>query len=312
MRKLDMNFLAALTAVVFVACFIAVLHYTSFERHHTHDWPQEQSQTNQNGSNENDVVNNPLITDADRVKPFRPTNSSRNGNAYTSKESLQHDDHKAQILMAFFALLGLLIGAWGIYLLAKTMVATEKGAVAMNDALIEAKEATKAAWASVENGRAWIVHDDVEYTSIDVIDGSGQIIRTDLQLVFNWKNYGQTPAIGFCMLIDYTLVKRGADIPIVAMNYPTDSTLITVAPNQSKSSAPLVFSQDKLNKITSLRNDCYIFGKVWYKTIYGSEIKITEFCHQYLRTVPQINPITRVTSPAMNTMRPVGQNNSNT
>ncbi|MEE9347534.1 MAG: hypothetical protein V3U82_05015 [Robiginitomaculum sp.] len=106
------GFVAILIAFIFIACFIGVLHYTSFERHHTHDWPSNQTQTQQSVD------------------------------AYTSDSSLQHSDHKAQIVMAAAAVLGIFVASFGLFLIGKTLRATNKGTIAMHEALEEAKNAS--------------------------------------------------------------------------------------------------------------------------------------------------------------------------
>lgn len=138
--KINYNFLAALIVMTCGFCFIAILHYTSFERHHTHDWPQEQSQATQEARNQQDIPDGALVPDTDRIKPLHSANPRQSTSAYSSKESLQHYDHKSQILMAIATIIGIVIAIVGLIFLWRTLVATQSAAQYTGETLKIAKD----------------------------------------------------------------------------------------------------------------------------------------------------------------------------
>ena len=129
------GFVALLIALTFTACFIGVLHYTSFEQNHTHDWPSNQTQAQQTTDNQYDVKG---------IKPLSPNKSLKSTSAYPNDNSLQRYDHKAQIIMALIAFLGLMVAGVGLYFLRRTVVYTSEAASSTSKALEVARNATKA------------------------------------------------------------------------------------------------------------------------------------------------------------------------
>ena len=287
MRKLDINFLAAVIVVSFVMCFIAVLHYTSFERHHTHDWPSNQTQTQQITPNQNYVTNEAPITGTNGVKPLSPAKPRQSTGAYSGNNSLQHYDHKAQIIMAFGTLFGLVVALSGLYLIGKTLRATKVGTTAMQGALIEAKDATKAAWKAasaaqrtLENDRAWVCILDTPHSVVDRFTASYGNGRTEhytnaITFKIRVKNIGKTPARNVLCEIENRILPVDANIPA----FKTDIT-----PNDRKTFLPQgsvhhngrvdIFGKHA-ERLWNKTHVAYIFIRCEYQTIFDDKIRYT-------------------------------------
>jgi len=190
MGKLNINLIASVFIMCCTLCFIAVLHYTSFERHHTHDWPKEHSKHSQETTNPNKISNGTAVSILNRYESLDGAKPRQSYPAYTDYSSLQKDDHKAQIAMAFFTLIGLLIGGAGLIMIWKTLTATQ-------DAASSAKNATSAAWEAVrvaketaeQDTRPWIFLE--REFECDFLYGAD---RPSLRWNYELSNIGKTPA----------------------------------------------------------------------------------------------------------------------
>lgn len=134
MRKIDPNIIAFTLVFCGTMLLIAAMYFASFERHHTHDWPEQQSHSESKTSPENDEVrrSSGLI---DPNRPVSDTNNKQYYPAHTNASSLQHYDHKAQILMAVFTAIGLVIGGAGLWMIYRTLIETGSAAVSAKDSL---------------------------------------------------------------------------------------------------------------------------------------------------------------------------------
>ncbi len=147
-------------------------------------------------------------------KPISPDQCKRQGQ-YEYDRQQQMLDHRAQVSMKNAAWAGFVLGIIGMVLLAWTLIETRKAASFTEQALGEAKDATKAAWAAVDvtrvvgqkQVRAYIGFENAEWYS------SAGHLFVDLSV----KNYGNSPCISGNINAEITVQipidENGEEIP---------------------------------------------------------------------------------------------------
>jgi len=215
MRKLDPNILAVASIFGITALLIAGMYFASFERNHTHDKPNKQGYSQSVTSPENDMVAGGLVKPEGRSAKSR-SNSPQNYSAYTDTQSLQNKDHKAQVLMAVFTGVGLLIGLAGLYLIYRTLLETGGAAKSAAGALDEAKKATREAKRATDvvessfliKDRAFVTFKSFECVAHFNPDKTPTHRYTIYPI---WLNTGNTPAIK--MIGKVNIVTLHDDLP---------------------------------------------------------------------------------------------------
>lgn len=248
-------------------CFIAILYFTSFERHHTHNWPQQESYGESVASQESDMVTSGL-SETSRGGPETKSQNEEDYPPYTDREKLQHDDHKAQIFMAGFTFIGLLIGGAGLYLIARTLIETQKASDV-------AKRGTDAAWRALEIAqdtaekqlRAYIVIESIEQVRVDY--------NNPPVFIATMRNTGQTPAKRIDRFVAFTAVSEDVrprfafrdaegNLPDLPSYILGPEKLQTIEIGMRRQVAP-----DIVNAMFSGEVKCYGGGVISYDDIYG-------------------------------------------
>ena len=206
------GFVAVLIAIVFTACFIGVLHYTSFERQHSHNYSHEHSYQEDGRSSQVEPPLKTSIPVLDCIPTPNAPNICERPNKSSQNQGLSNADHYSQIVMAFFAFFGLIVGGYGLYFLWRTVEYTRKASksaeetlTVANDTLDSTKRATRAELqpyldAILTEKPLATVDDHDDYFLITVI---GKIRIT---------NKGKTPAIhmfGNFGFVIKTFISRG-------------------------------------------------------------------------------------------------------
>jgi len=186
MKELNINILAALMVICTTLCIIALMYFTSFERHHTHDWPSEQFHSQEESITKSQITSDsPAQIEGSIVKTRNDTR--QNALAYSNSKSLQHYDHKAQIVMAFLAGLGLLLTLGGLYLIGLTLKETREAAKAANATIIVTNKSHDENVSSNKRAqRAYLSYAKAYIRKFEV----GSHIEIGAEI----KNFGTTPA----------------------------------------------------------------------------------------------------------------------
>lgn len=156
--------------------------------------PKQQAQNDyweQEGkySTENATLICPPSRDGEPISP----DSCKRQDHYSYDRKQKIADHKAQLHMRNTAIGGFLVGVGGLILLWWTLNATRSAAKSAADTLVQAKEATNAAWASVEESKSQFIRQmqpglivtDVESLDFHMarkVDGDGEP-RTELEVM---------------------------------------------------------------------------------------------------------------------------------
>jgi len=283
--KLNYNFLAAIIVVMCGVCFIAILHYTSFQRHHSHDWPHKHQNSGDVSPHNDNVSSGTSISKFNGIEKFGSAEPSKTKNAYTNGNSLQHYDHKSQVAMAFFTLLGLLVAIGGLILIWRTLVSTQKAAQAAADTLQVARRTMK-------SDRAWVYFhkfDTTHHRNFHFAAREGDPIEVFPQAVSvntRMMNGGRTPAI---IVKNFTHGWVGVGEPpedFMTQEGNNANKFYIIGPsNQGGLSAVHIMGTD-FDRWLARQVNWYIFGQTNYQTIYDEEVRGASIL---VRVVPLFN-----------------------
>ena len=279
MQKLDANLLAGLTIISATFLLIATMYFTSFERHHTHDRPHQERHSHQIASPESDVMTGPLVESEGSGAEGQPQ-ETKYYPSYTNSESLEHYNHKAQIFIATFTFLGLVIAAFGLYLISRTLVETRKAAISAEKALEQTRVATTATTQAVQNTRAWVAVLDTPHSIVDEFtsihsDGRKEIFKNAITFTVRVKNVGGSPARNLKMQIKNLVLPFDDEIPTfnTEMDYAKRAVFLPQGSNHKNGRVDFFgkFSE-QLWRETHV---AYVFLRCEYQTVFDDEIRFT-------------------------------------
>ena len=184
------GFVAVLIAFTFTACFIGVLHYTSFERQHSHDYSHEHSNQDNGGGNEVKPTLETPIPVFNGIPAPSAADICEGAEQNSPNQGLSDADHYSQIVMAFFTFGGLIIGGYGLYFIWRTVEYTRKASEDARNALTESKKMTALV---IQEQRPWIYIDRSVECDF-AINENGVVRLTWFKTI---QNIGKTPAYDF-------------------------------------------------------------------------------------------------------------------
>lgn len=185
------GFVAVLIAIVFTACFIGVLHYTSFERQHSHNYSHEHSYQEDGRSSQVEPPLKTSIPVLDCIPTPNAPNICERPNKSSQNQGLSNADHYSQIVMAFFAFFGLIVGGYGLYFLWRTVEYTRKASKSAEETLTVANDTLEAT--KINSRRELRAYLSVQNVRIMGKASSPQGTN-DTLIKFDVVNSGQTPA----------------------------------------------------------------------------------------------------------------------
>lgn len=180
--------------------------------------PAAQEQTAQQPAPETERVARP---DAPTEPPAaeHDAHTNRNGDGRTD-DGLFWGDGVAQWVIAMTGVLALLISAWAVWLLKKTLEATR-------DAVQQAEEGTKAAKAAVDETRNTAKHELRAYLAFD-----GAALDASLRFSCRFFNYGSTPARDVVVAMRTGVGAPNQGEHDIDWSEPITPSPVTLAPNQ--------------------------------------------------------------------------------
>lgn len=200
-------------------------------------------------------------------------------------------DHKAQIRMADYALIGILLGIFGSYLLLRTLLYTRDAADAARDTLDVARKTLNLSRDTAQKElRAYL---SVEKVITDSKLQAQGIMRpaaperpnfSPIDVLITVKNTGQTPAnnVRFCIQCDIVEKDSGWTLEL---EEEKSRSLGSIGPSMSKFSKRSVKRGDDLewhnlqDGLVSGKDTLYVYGKIWYDDIYGDEHQTSLMCY---------------------------------
>lgn len=292
MKELNVNLLAASIVICGTFCLIAVMYFTSFERHHTHNWPSQTSYAEQETSDQNGVTNESSISPFDRNKPINSAPPSQTNPAYTNQQSLQHYDHKSQIFMAIFTGFGIVVALVGLYMIWRTLIYTGSAATAATETLkVAQKTIEETKIASANSLRAYVGVKAFNYHFRPMTDGRAAFSASAVI-----KNFGQTPAYNHknSSSIEVVVSPHDGQITPAPLNaegitlFPSSEPLNTNNIILSAENVQALISRDKV--VLVIIHIAYddIYGEShWSKTQYrlGSNTRVTRYTEDHGATL---------------------------
>jgi|GEM_PF-5902696 len=291
------GFVAALVAFVFTACFIGVLHYTSFERHHTHDWPHQHANHGSITGYEDNPSTYPPVTITDGSEAPLRAKPTQTNPAHTDDKSLEHYNHKAQVFMAVFAGLGLMIGALGLFFIWRTLGETKKAAIAASRTLDEATKATQAARDTLDSERAWLVMCPGmnNFLRMGGNDIDGQKFYRGIATNVGFLNAGRSPAINVETF--HRDWKGVGDIPtqLSEMNKRNEiNANMLIGQQQPLHTTDILIKDEDLDKWINREIRWIVYAQATYKTIFSDDIQFTQIMVEMISSCDNFTDLSNI------------------
>lgn len=205
---------------------------------------------------------------------------------YKALEIQQADLVQQQIMATFterlfwVALVQIGIGMLGLWLIWKTLRAT-------NVAALAAQDSARAAEDAIKQNRAWIVFDEHTHNFDNPTPGNF------CELIYFWKNAGETPAFNVEaeFRVDWSTEKEVGrhGIPIFKPSERLD--IIGVLGPGVRHTGYISFTEDQVNRLANKISRCFIYTFIKYKTIYSGEVfHITETVEE-IKAIHHLVPI---------------------
>lgn len=185
-----------------------------------------------------------------------------------------------------FGALGSLIGgltlaaAWSAAKWAKRAAQeTERSAQAAEAALVESAKSAVAAQETLKSDRAWICHSSIQSGDVTNSTFIDMTIKKGFHFVFNWKNFGRSPATDVRITIGHVVIPQSAEIPTFNVDFREEPATSVIGPERMFNSPMIFLDDDETAKFIDGPFKAIIYCKVEYRDIFTRDvIRVSECC----------------------------------